>query len=42
MEVVDIKFETILGVNTLVYEVEIEGDFTSGNNGANFQGVSGR
>ena len=33
MEVVDIRFEDIQGVQTLVYEIEIEGDFTSGNSG---------
>ena len=42
MEVVDIKFEVIENIQTLVYELDIQGDFTSGNNGASFQGVSGR
>ena len=34
MEVVDIRFEDIEGVQTLVYELDISGDFTSGNSGA--------
>ena len=42
MEVVDIRFEDIQGVQTLVYEVEIEGEFTSGNSGATLQGQTGR
>ena len=42
MEVVDIRFEDIQGVQTLVYEIEIEGDFTSGNSGATLQGQTGR
>ena len=42
MEVVDIRFEDIQGVQTLVYELDIEGEFSSGNGGASFEGVSGR
>ena len=42
MEVVDIRFETIQGTQTLVYELDIDGDFTSGNNGASFTGITGR
>jgi len=42
MEVVDIRFEDIQGVQTVVYELDIEGEFTSGNSGATFEGVSGR
>ena len=36
MEVVDIRFEDIQGVQTLVYEIEIEG-FTSGNSGLRYR-----
>ena len=42
MEVVDIRFEDIQGVQTLVYEIDIEGDFNSGNDGATFDGTTGR
>ncbi|MDC3339693.1 hypothetical protein OAV55_00360 [bacterium] len=42
MEVVDIRFETIQGTQTLVYEVDIEGEFSSGNSGATLEGASGR
>ena len=42
MEVTDIMFETILGVQTLVYELTIEGDYSSGNSGATLEGASGR
>ena len=42
MEVVDIRFEDIQGSQTLVYELDISGDFTSGNWGATLEGVSGR
>ena len=42
MEVVDIRFETIQGTQTLVYELDIDGEFTSGNSGATLEGVSGR
>ena len=42
MEVVDIRFETIQGTQTLVYEMDIEGEFTSGNSGATLQGQTGR
>ena len=42
MEVVDIRFETIQGTQTLVYEVDIDGEFSSGNNGATLEGTSGR
>ena len=42
MEVVDIRFETIQGTQTLVYEVDIDGEFSSGNSGATLEGISGR
>ena len=42
MEVTDIKFVTIQGTQTLVYEITIEGEYTSGNNGATLEGTSGR
>ena len=42
MEVVDIRFEDIQGVQTLVYELDIEGEFTSGNSGATLEGQTGR
>ena len=42
MEVVDIRFETIQGTQTLIYEMDISGDFTSGNNGASLEGYTGR
>tara|TARA_B100000700_G_scaffold331658_1_gene466652 strand:- start:2978 stop:6505 length:3528 start_codon:yes stop_codon:yes gene_type:complete len=42
MEVVDIRFETIQGTQTLVYEMDISGEFTSGNNGATLEGNTGR
>ena len=42
MEVTDIKFVTIQGIQTLVYELSIDGTFTSGNNGATLEGTSGR
>ncbi|RJU87023.1 MAG: PKD domain-containing protein [Candidatus Poseidoniales archaeon] len=42
MEVVDIRFETIQGTQTLVYELDINGEFTSGNSGATLEGISGR
>jgi len=42
MEVVDIRFETIQGTQTLVYEVDIDGEFSSGNSGATLEGASGR
>ena len=42
MEVVDIRFETIQGTQTLVYELEIEGEFTSGNSGATLEGQTGK
>ena len=42
MEVTDIKFATIQGIQTLVYELSIEGEYTSGNNGATLEGTSGR
>ena len=41
-EVVDIRFETIQGIQTLVYEVDVEGEFSSGNSGATLEGISGR
>ena len=40
--VTDILFTTIDGIQTLAYKLEIDGDFTSGNNGATLEGVSGR
>tara|TARA_B110000046_G_scaffold59238_1_gene66499 strand:+ start:8777 stop:12565 length:3789 start_codon:yes stop_codon:yes gene_type:complete len=40
--VTDILFTTTDGTQTLVYKVEIDGDFTSGNSGATLEGVSGR
>ena len=42
MEVVDIRFETIQGTQTLVYEVDIDGEFSSGNSGASLEGITGR
>jgi hypothetical protein len=42
MEVTDIKFVTIQGTQTLVYELTIEGEYTSGNSGATLEGTSGR
>ena len=41
-EITDIKFMMIDGVQTLVYETTISGDFTSGNSGATLEGTSGR
>ena len=41
-EITDIKFMMIDGVQTLVYETTISGDFTSGNNGATLDGRTGR
>ena len=41
-EVTDIFFINVNNVQTLAYKMEIEGDFTSGNSGANLEGVSGR
>ncbi len=41
-KVTDILFTTTDGTQTLVYKVEIDGDFTSGNSGATLEGVSGR
>lgn len=42
MEVTDIYFEDINGTQTLLYELSVEGDFTSGNNGAELDGYTGR
>ena len=42
MEVADIRFEMIQGTQTLVYEMAISGEFTSGNSGATLEGTSGR
>ncbi len=42
MEVTDIRFETIQGTQTLLYEVTIEGEYSSGNSGASLEGTSGR
>ena len=42
MEVVDIRFETIQGTQTLVYELDVEGEFTSGNSGATLEGQTGK
>ena len=41
-EVTDIFFINVNNVQTLAYKMEIEGEFTSGNSGANLEGVSGR
>jgi len=41
-EIEDIQFMTIDGIQTLVYEMKISGDFTTGNSGATLEGVSGR
>ena len=41
-EIVDIQFMTIDGIQTLVYEMKISGDFTTGNSGATLEGVGGR
>ena len=41
-EITDIRFMMIDGVQTLVYETTISGDFTSGNSGATLEGTSGR
>ena len=41
-EMEDILFMTINGTQTLVYEIKISGDFTSGNSGATLEGTSGR
>ena len=38
----DILFIDIDGTQTLVYKLDIDGDFTSGNNGANLDGQTGR
>ena len=38
----DILFVTLNGTQTLVYKLVIDGDFTSGNNGATLEGVTGR
>ena len=40
--VTNILFMTLNGTQTLVYEVTIEGEFTTGNNGAVLQGQSGK
>jgi hypothetical protein len=42
MEVTDIVFIDIDGTQTLAYEVDIEGDFTSGNSGATLDDINGR
>ena len=42
MEIIDIRFEMIQGTQTLIYEMGISGDFTSGNNGASIEGYTGR
>jgi len=42
VEVTDIIYMDIAGTQTLVYNVTIEGDFTSGNSGATLEGTSGR
>ncbi|MGY8754823.1 MAG: PKD domain-containing protein [Candidatus Poseidoniales archaeon] len=42
MEVIDIVFIDIDGIQTLAYEVDIEGDFTSGNSGATLNNQNGR
>ena len=38
----DILFVTLDGTQTLVYKLVLDGDFTSGNNGATLEGVTGR
>ena len=40
--VTDILFITIDGTQTLVYKLELDGDFTSGNSGATLEGYTGR
>ena len=40
--VTNILFMTLNGSQTLVYEVTIEGEFTTGNNGATLEGQTGR
>lgn len=41
-EITDIYFMDIDGIQTLVYETTISGDFTSGNSGATLEGISGK
>ena len=41
-EVTDIFFINVNNIQTLAYKMEIDGDFTSGNSGANLEGTSGR
>ena len=41
-EITDIFFISVDNIQTLVYKMEIEGDFSSGNSGATLEGVSGR
>ena len=38
----DILFADINGTQTLLYQVEIDGEFTTGNGGATLEGISGR
>jgi hypothetical protein len=40
--VTDILFITIDGTQTLVYKLELDGDFSSGNSGATLEGINGR
>ena len=42
VEVTDIRIENIEGFDTLVYIVEIDGEFSTPNNGANLEGLGGR
>jgi hypothetical protein len=42
VEVVDIVFMDLNGSQTLAYQVKSEGDFSTGNNGANLNGFNGR
>lgn len=42
MEVTEILFMDIAGTQTLVYNITLEGEFTSGNSGATLEGTSGR
>ncbi len=41
-EIEDIFFISVDGIQTLSYKMKIEGAFSSGNSGANLEGVSGR
>ena len=41
-EMENIQFMSIDGIQTLVYEIKISGDFTTGNSGATLDGIGGR